>query len=186
MLPRLLFDEQGVDVGLGVERKISTDPRSINPKENEIIAVSGPTVRAATCLSLSVMTMALVTTTAPDAAATAPIGVSATVLSKQTTGDKDYIVSDITIAPGGSTGWHTHRGAIYGIVKAGELTHYSADCRQDGFYRTGEPITDPTGPDHVHIGRNLGPTPVILEVTYIDPAGAPTSDSVPNPGCGFE
>jgi len=25
----------------------------------------------------------------------------------------------------------------------------------------------------------------VLEVLYIDPAGAPTSDSVPNPGCDF-
>jgi hypothetical protein len=28
--------------------------------------------------------------------------------------------------------------------------------------------------------------PVVLEVTYVDPAGAPTADSLPNPGCDFE
>ncbi|SEH53757.1 Cupin domain-containing protein [Mycolicibacterium rutilum] len=123
--------------------------------------------------------------TAPQAAATAPVGVDSTVLSQQVRDGKDYIVADITIAPGGSTGWHTHRGVIYGIVEVGELTHYSADCRQDGLYRAGDPITDPTGPDHVHDARNLGTTPVVLEVTYVDPAGAPTSDSAPDPGCGF-
>ena len=144
------------------------------------------TTKVATCLSLTVMALSLATTIAPEAGATEPIGVSATVLSKNTTGGKDYIVSDITIAPGGSTGWHTHRGVIFGVVKAGVLTHYSADCQQDGVYEVGDPITDPTGPDHVHIARNLGPTPMILEVAYIDPAGAPTSDSVPNPGCDFE
>ncbi|WP_317159264.1 cupin domain-containing protein [[Mycobacterium] appelbergii] len=132
------------------------------------------------------LTLTLTTAIAPVAVATAPIGVTASVLSTNTTGGKDYIVTDITIAPGGSTGWHTHRGAIYGIVKAGELTHYSADCRQDGVYRVGDPITDPTGPEHVHIARNLGTTPMVLEVTYVDPAGARTSDSVPNPGCDFE
>lgn len=143
-----------------------------------------PAAKVAMCLSLSLLSGAL--TAAPQAGATPPIGASAVVLSKQTTGGHDYIVSDITLQPGGSTGWHTHRGAIYGIVKAGELTHYSADCRQDGVYGVGAPITDPTGPDHVHIARNLGTVPVVLEVTYVDPAGAPTSDSVPNPGCDFE
>jgi quercetin dioxygenase-like cupin family protein len=144
------------------------------------------TAKVATCLSLTGMTLSLTMAIAPEAAATAPIGVTVSVLSKQTTGGKDFIVTDITIAPGGSTGWHTHRGVIYGVVKAGELTHYSADCRQDGVYRVGDPITDPTGPDHVHIARNLGTTPMVLEVTYVNPAGAPTSDSVPNPGCDFE
>jgi uncharacterized RmlC-like cupin family protein len=137
-------------------------------------------------LSCAALMLSLTAPIAPEAAATGPTGVTATVLSKNTTGGKDYIVTDITIAPGGSTGWHTHQGVIYGIVKAGELTHYSADCRQDGVFGAGTPITDPTGPDHVHIGRNLGSTPLILEVTYIDPAGAPTSDSAPNPGCDFE
>ena len=45
-------------------------------------------------------------------------------------------------------------------------------------------LSDPTSTP-VHIARNLGPTPVVLEVTYVDPAGAPTSDSAPNPGCDF-
>ena len=140
----------------------------------------------AVLLASATLMLSLTAPIAPDAAATEPTGVTATVLSKNTTGGNDYIVSDITIAPGGSTGWHTHRGVIFGIVKAGELTHYSADCRQDGVYGVGTPITDPTGPDHVHIGRNLGTTPLVLEVAYIDPAGAPTSDSAPNPGCDFQ
>lgn len=145
-----------------------------------------PVVKVATGLSAIVLMASLAATVAPDAGATAPIGVTAFVLSKQSTGGKDYVVSDITIAPGGSTGWHTHRGEIYGIVKAGELTHYAADCQQDGTYGVGEPITDPTGADHVHLARNLGTEPVVLEVTYLDPAGAPTSDSAPNPGCDFD
>lgn len=127
----------------------------------------------------------LATATATTAHATAPIGVSSVVLSKQTIGGKDYIVTDITIAPHGSTGWHWHRGEIYGVVRAGTLTHYMADCKQDGVYQPGDPIRDPTGADHVHLARNLGDTPVDLEVTYVDPAGAPTADSVPNPGCDF-
>ena len=127
----------------------------------------------------------LSTATVATAHATDPIGVSSVVLSKQTVGGKDYIVTDITIAPHGSTGWHWHRGEIYGIVRAGTLTHYMADCNQDGVYQPGDPIMDPTGADHVHLARNLGDIPVVLEVTYVDPAGAPTADSAPNPGCDF-
>ena len=94
-------------------------------------------------------------------------------------------VGDIAIASNGSTGWHTHQGEIYGIVTSGVLTHYESDCRQDGVYGIGAPITDPTGSDHVHIARNLGHDTGVLEVTYVDPAGAPTSDSAPNSGCEF-
>jgi quercetin dioxygenase-like cupin family protein len=108
------------------------------------------------------------------------------VLSRQTVDGKDYIVSDITIAPGGSTGWHTHAGEIYGIVESGVLTHYASDCHRDGVYGAGTPITDPTGADHVHLGRNEGTTPLVLRVTYIDAAGAPTSDSAINPGCAVQ
>jgi quercetin dioxygenase-like cupin family protein len=119
------------------------------------------------------------------ASATPTIGISSVVLSKQTVNGKDYIVSDITIAPGGSTGWHTHQGEVFGIVKSGTLTRNVADCSIESVSNPGDPVTDPTGADHVHIGRNLGTAPVVLEVTYIDLAGVPTADSAPNPGCDF-
>ena len=137
------------------------------------------------CLAAAATFVAVAVLLPGAAAATPTIGVSAVTLSKQTVDGKDYIVSDITIAPGGSTGWHVHQGTIYGVVKAGILTHYAADCNQDGVYKVGDPITDPTGADHVHLARNLGTVPVVLEVTYVDPAGSPTADSVPNPGCAF-
>lgn len=142
-------------------------------------------VRAIGTGAVGLLVLATSAITAPESHATEPIGVSAVVLSKQTVNGKDYIVSDLTIAPHGSTGWHYHRGEIYGVVRSGTLTHYGADCQQDGIYHAGDPILDPTGPDHVHLAMNLGDTPVELEVTYVDPAGAPTADSVPSPGCDF-
>lgn len=117
--------------------------------------------------------------------ATPPIGTEVVTLSQQTVDGTEYMVNRITIDPGGSTGWHTHRGAVYGIVTAGVLTHFDGTCHQDGIYDAGEPITDPTGPDRVHIGRNLGTVPAVLSVTYVDPVGTPPSDSAPDPGCGF-
>ncbi|MET0699613.1 MAG: cupin domain-containing protein [Mycobacterium sp.] len=134
---------------------------------------------------LTMMLMAGSAVSAAPAAATPGVGVAATTLSKQTVDGHDYVVNDIVIQPGGSTGWHTHQGLAYGIVKAGTLTRNRADCSIESVSGPGDPITDPTGPDHVHLGRNLGATPVVLEVTYVDPAGSPTSDTAPNPGCDF-
>jgi quercetin dioxygenase-like cupin family protein len=145
---------------------------------------AGPVRHLATVAIAAALSVATAMSAA-TASATPTVGVSAVVLSNQTVNGKDYIVSDITIAPGGSTGWHTHRGEIFGIVKAGTLTHNASDCSEDGIYTVGQPITDPSGEDHVHIGRNLGAAPVVLEVVYIDSRGAPTSDSAPNPGCDF-
>lgn len=120
------------------------------------------------------------------AEATPPAGVTATILSQHTVGGKDYILREITIAPGGSTGWHFHDGTLYARVKGGTLTHSDFDCQTDGVYHTGDVFIEHSGSDHVHIGRNLGTVPMVLDVIYIDPAGSPLSEDAPNPGCPFQ
>lgn len=115
--------------------------------------------------------------------ATPGTGVSAKLLFQHTVGDKDYVVREITIQPGGATGWHFHEGELYGLVKSGTLTHFDHDCAVDGVYPAGAPITEPSGADNVHIGRNLGTTPMVLEVLYVLPTGAPLSDDAPAPAC---
>jgi hypothetical protein len=47
-------------------------------------------------------------------------------------------------------------------------------------------IFEEPGPGDVHLGRNLGTTPVVLLVLYADPVGSPLTVSVPNPGCPFQ
>jgi quercetin dioxygenase-like cupin family protein len=106
-------------------------------------------------------------------------------LTQSSQDGRDFIVRDITIDPGGSTGWHWHDGTLIGAIKQGTLTHYAANCSVDGVYNPGDPITEPAGSDHVHVGRNLGATPVILEVIYINPAGKPLAQDAANPGCPF-
>ena len=78
--------------------------------------------------------------------ATASIGVSATVLWQSTANGLDYVYREITIAPGGSTGWHWHDGRLYGVVKVGTLTHNMADCSVDGIYPAGAGIFEPIAP----------------------------------------
>ena len=138
------------------------------------------------CMRLLVLTamVVLIAGWPAPASATPNRGVTSTLLSQSTLDGHDYITREITIAPGGSTGWHWHQGRVYGVIKAGTLTHDAANCTLDGVYNAGDPITEPPGPDHVHIGRNLGSIPLVMWVLYIDPAGSPFSEDAPDPGCG--
>jgi quercetin dioxygenase-like cupin family protein len=134
---------------------------------------------------LPVVVALSLTTPLAQSAATPASGVDSHPLTQSSQDGRDFIVRDITINPGGSTGWHWHDGTLVGAVKQGTLTHYAANCTVDGVYNAGDPITEPSGSDHVHIGRNIGATPVILEVIYINPPGKPLAEDAPNPGCPF-
>ena len=123
---------------------------------------------------------------AGPASATPSVGVEARILSQSTLDGQDFITKELTIAPGGSTGWHWHPGQVYGVIRAGTLTHYGSDCAVDGVYPTGAAITEQSGPGYVHLGRNLGPDPLVMWVGYIDPAGSAQATPVSNPGCPFE
>lgn len=119
------------------------------------------------------------------ASATPSVGVQARTLSQATVDGVEYVTREITIAPGGSTGWHYHDGRVFGVIREGTLTHDAATCTVDGIYPPGAPITEASGPGNVHIGRNLGPGPLVMWVVYIQPAGSPLAIDAPDPGCGF-
>jgi quercetin dioxygenase-like cupin family protein len=117
--------------------------------------------------------------------ATASSGVTATIIAQRTVGGQDLILREITIQPGGSTGWHYHDGTLYAVVKQGVLTHTDADCTTTQTYRPHDVFDEPSGITNIHLGRNLGDIPVVLDVLYVDPAGSPLSEDAPNPGCSF-
>ena len=118
--------------------------------------------------------------------ATPGTGVSAVTIFDKVVGNTDYVLKEITLAPGGSTGWHYHPGPVYGLVKQGVLTHSESGCSVDGVYHPGQTISEESGSGYVHIGRNLGSTPLVLEVLYQSPVGDPLAVDMPNPGCPFE
>lgn len=128
---------------------------------------------------------ALLASTIAPAAATPGNGVHAIELNHSVADGRDFVLRDITIDPGGTTGWHWHAGTVVGVVKQGTLTHYAADCAVDGVYAAGDSISEPSGADHVHVGRNLGPEPVVLEVLYATPVGEPLSGDAAAPPCGL-
>ncbi|WP_407936511.1 cupin domain-containing protein [Lentzea tibetensis] len=129
------------------------------------------------------LTLALLPATA---SATPSRGVTARIITQKTVGDKDYVLREVTIAPGGSTGWHYHDGTLYAVVKKGTITRTFSDCTTTEVHHRGQALTEPSGADHVHIGRNLGSTDMVLEVLYVLPKGSPLARDAANPGCDFD
>ena len=82
----------------------------------------------------------------PTAAAIPSTGVEAVTISQATVDGIDYITREITIAPGGSTGWHYHDGRVYGVIREGTLTHDAANCTVDGIYPRARPSPRPADP----------------------------------------
>ncbi|GAA5073744.1 quercetin dioxygenase-like cupin family protein [Thermocatellispora tengchongensis] len=137
--------------------------------------------RARTAAPLTALTLALLL---PQAAhATPPTGVSSVIVAKTTHAGRDYVVREITIGPGGGTGWHFHRGTLYARVRVGTLTHTAADCVTIRTYHAGDSLVEPSGPQHVHMGENRGPGPLVLDVLYVNPAGSALSEDAPAPPC---
>src|SRR6185312_1186820 len=99
------------------------------------------------------------------ASATPSENADAVTISSATVDGVDYITREITIQPGGSTGWHYHDGRVFGVVREGTLTRTMPDC-SDVVSPAGSAVTEDSGPAAVHDGRNLGPVPVKLWVDY--------------------
>jgi len=128
---------------------------------------------------------------ASAADATPGSGVSAVLLAQGTSQDAvrvrthgatDTVVRQITVQPGGTTGWHYHDGQLLAVVASGTVSHYNRHCRRTN-HSQGSSFQEGTGPREVHMGANEGTTPLVLVVTYINPAGSPLSADAPAPRC---
>ena len=128
-------------------------------------------------------TVPVSTALSPAAAATPSENADAVIVSQATVDGVDFITREITIQPGGSTGWHYHDGRVFGVVREGTLTRTMKDCSVV-VSPEGSAVTEDSGADHTHIGRNLGPGPLVLWVDYIEPAGTPLAVDMPDPRCG--
>ena len=96
-------------------------------------------------------------------------------------GPTDLVLQEITIQPGGNTGWHTHGGMAIVTIVSGTLSLFDSENPCDGHdYPAGKAFVDP-GSGHVHIARNLGTTPVSVRVQYILNAGQAIRIDAPAP-----
>lgn len=125
--------------------------------------------------------------TSPPRATLAPYHANTPDMKIDSKDAKDVVITQFSIAPGKSTGWHFHPGPTFIIVTAGTLTRYQADdptC-------TGTPYGPNTGffeaPGDVHIARNEGTESVVGMVAYLNvPIGGAVKTPVASPGnCPF-
>jgi quercetin dioxygenase-like cupin family protein len=95
----------------------------------------------------------------------------------------DVAMAQITVVPGGSSGWHSHPGGAIIIVKQGELTVYRAigsQC-QTTTYTAGQAFLE--RPGEVDQVVNTGTIPYVLYVTFPRvPQGASPRIDQPDPG----
>jgi quercetin dioxygenase-like cupin family protein len=82
----------------------------------------------------------------------------------------DTAYQQLTIPPGGHTGWHTHPGPTFVAVAqgAGTLYHGMSGCPATK-YAAGSGFMQP--PTEVHNMRNEGSTPLVLWAFYALPPG---------------
>jgi quercetin dioxygenase-like cupin family protein len=144
-----------------------------------------PVTASSRIVAVSATLLATVAIGSATAGATPPSGVSAVVLGRTTVGDTDYILREITVAPGGSTGWHYHDGTLYALIRRGTLRHFGSACAPDMAGGPGDIVVERAGRRNVHIERNLSTEPQVLDVLYVLPAGSPLAEDAANPGCPF-
>lgn len=107
----------------------------------------------------------------------------------QTKGSVDFVTQQIRLAPGGTTGWHSHHGPVLVTIKSGEMTLVYADdptCAGRR-YTAGQSFVD-RGDEIVHTALNTGATDLEFWATYLVPGAPGTGVRIdePNPGsCSF-
>jgi quercetin dioxygenase-like cupin family protein len=95
----------------------------------------------------------------------------------------DVVMAQITVDPGGSSGWHSHPGGAIIVVKQGTPTVYRAigsQC-QSTTYSAGDAFIE--RPGEVDDVLNAGAAPYVLYVTFprVPPGGSARIDE-PDPG----
>lgn len=95
---------------------------------------------------------------------------------------RESVIQEITIAPGGHTGWHTHPGATLIFVESGNFSFYNDSCvKADtpagrGAFEVG---------GQVQLARNEGSVPFVVTIVYLDIASpdGPVRADAAAPAC---
>ena len=154
-----------------------------------LLAVTG--VAAATALGMTAVRIATAADQPPPVAGQLARGTVDDRVHLRSSGNDptDVLVQEITIRPGGSTGWHSHPGQAIVVVESGTFTLRSAHggrCLTE-VYGPGDAFVDP-GRGFVHSGTNRSADePLVVTVTYLLPrmTGSPRSSAeAPEPCAG--
>src|SRR6266571_494702 len=142
-------------------------------------------------LSVGLASVVTAVTVAP-ASATPPSGLTNVPLARGTDVSHgtiplqigtDVAMAQITVDPGGSSGWHSHPGGAIIVVKQGALTVYrsvGSQC-QTATYSAGQAFIE--RPGEVDDVLNTGTVPYVLLVTFPRvPQGESARIDQPDPG----
>jgi quercetin dioxygenase-like cupin family protein len=101
-----------------------------------------------------------------------------------TKGPIEVAYQRITIAPGGTLGWHSHPGPTVVTVLIGELSFYHAEaCTERIGYAAGQSFSNL--PHEIHLARNEGSVDVVVYASYYLPLTSPVTPlrtDQPSPG----
>ena len=117
----------------------------------------------------------------PRATLAEPVHVNADRIKFQTKAAADVSVVTLRMAPGATTGWHSHPGLVLIAVSEGTGTLYESDC-SSRTYSAGEVFVE-TGDDAPGVLRNESGGDLVITVTFVAPQGAAFRIDAPNPGC---
>jgi quercetin dioxygenase-like cupin family protein len=99
----------------------------------------------------------------------------------KTKADTDLGVDQLTIQPGGFSGWHSHAGPVYLTVKSGAVNwHSGADC-SFRTYHAGDAFVEQA--HAVHYVENAVDEVTTLVAVAPRPHGAPGRLDAPAPAC---
>lgn len=94
----------------------------------------------------------------------------------------DLYIQQLTAAPGGQTGWHSHPGPVTVLMNSGTLTYQHSNCFTNA-YPAGTGFIDP-GMGNVHLARNDGTTSSVFFATYTNlPVGGAARIDAAAPAC---
>ncbi len=97
----------------------------------------------------------------------------------------DIVVSELSFAPGGFSGWHSHPGKVIVGVARGAVTVYrgSDPACAGTTYHAGDVFVERA--HAVHEARNAGTVAAVVNVTYLNvaPGGSPRIDEAQPANC---
>jgi quercetin dioxygenase-like cupin family protein len=164
-----------------------------NPEEGRQVRKGGSMKRAVRWALVSVGLVGVVTTmTVAPGGATPPSGLTNIPLARGTNttdgsiplkAGSDVALAQITVNPGGSSGWHSHPGGAIVVVQQGSLTVYESvgsKC-ETTTYTAGQAFVE--RPGEVDQVINTGTIPYVLFVTFPRvPQGESARTDEPDPG----
>ena len=96
-----------------------------------------------------------------------------------TSGPSTFQVLDVTLSPGGYTGWHHHPAILLSTMISGSIEWYDDKCNKH-VYNAGDSWTENTA---IHDVVNAGTTNARFMITYVIAKGQPRRIDEPAPAC---